>query len=348
MSSNGVRATVEEKALLQQVAHDIHAAKANKKLLLNVRKLAKLGGTAKAPHVDPTASAKTVAKSAPAGKKKGGSAAAEPPAPAGPHRKGGGSISITLKPSFDRLTRFPGSAAGRRGDKKQFVLPPTNKRWRMRQAKIEAAAADEDAAPAEAPEGEEAEAAEDADAPAEEQLSALQTTVRGLPGGEAPATRCIVRCRTSLGGGRRKGDAAAQAKLRQAVKDAKDTNAKKKAKRKFQKARKLKTSKATCVVTSQKQAAKLSSELMTLVRKEWQPLLKKDTPAVLAATASVLAPAGGASAPTSPTAPSPGKDAKPAQTNKDGGKKDAGKKEPAPQPKKGGGGNADKGKKKKK
>ena len=295
------RQLIDDKSLLSVVMHDVQAAKANKKFHANLRRIKRdvSGG-----HSDPMkgVTPKPVAKA-------GVKGAAVSAAPAGPQRKAGGSIVITLKPSFNGLTRAPVSAKARRDAKRGvFVLPPTNKRYRMRCAKAEAAAAsgaaesDDAGAPAEEEEDEEAVAVADEDAAPEEQASALQTLARSFPGGESDATRCIIRCRTSLGAVRRPGNPSDKPKKGAGKAAPAKAAAKKAAKRKQKKARKARNSKATCVVTSQKQASAFATNFMALVKKEFQTLLRKDTPAVLAATAAILAPQP-AAPPASPPKP---------------------------------------------
>lgn len=262
----GRRETVDDKAVLSEVSKLIHAAKANRRIVINARKSAKRG-------VDLTA--KPQASKA----KKG--AASDEVAPAGAVlRRGGGSVWISMKCSFDVEHRQAKAAAlEEKGvERKVFVVPSTNQRYRRRMARWEAEnAAAEAEAEVEADEEAEVEADPDAEAVAddagEEQEAAPTFTESLVAAFGTGAAKCIVKTKSSVARRVKRKALPAPEGARSA--DASVRKSTETAERRRTRRRRVKQQKATSVLASQKQASNFATQLIALLRKDVYPQLKK-------------------------------------------------------------------------
>eukprot|EP00672_Neobodo_designis_P025085 CAMPEP_0174851202 /NCGR_PEP_ID=MMETSP1114-20130205/22242_1 /TAXON_ID=312471 /ORGANISM="Neobodo designis, Strain CCAP 1951/1" /LENGTH=371 /DNA_ID=CAMNT_0016085723 /DNA_START=48 /DNA_END=1161 /DNA_ORIENTATION=+ len=325
----GRRELVDDKAVLSEVSKLLHAAKANKKIIVNARKTAKL---AAAKGID--ASAAPTPAPAKKSAKKGEAPAQAIPANA-VLRKGGGSVWVMLKCAFDAEARRARDEAREAQGKpvKEFVLPATNTRYQKRMAKweaaaeaeaAEAAAEEEEEAPAEAEAEEAADGDDVADAPAEEEAapSRTQTLLSAYGNG---ASKCIVRTKSSAARkvkrralpapeGAKSADSAVRAKAESAE-------------RRRCRQRRVKQQKATSVLASQKVATNFTTQLVALLRKEVYPNMKR-SPAPDAAASGAAAPAAAGAKHKDPNAEA-GNQAAPkqqaSQQKSGGGKKGSGK-----------------------
>ena len=303
--------------MLAEVSKLLHTSKANKKIIVNARKTAKLAADKPAAAVEAPRTS-----SAP---KKGGKKDADPAVPANAVlRKAGGSVWVMLKCSFDQeLQRAKKAAREEQGKPvKEFVLPATNARYRKRVAKWEsvAAADEEDEAPAAEEEAADEDdvvdaAPEEAEVAEEEEEAAPSRTDTLLAGYGTGASKCLVRTKSSAA--RKVKRKALPAPTNAHSADAKIRAKAETSERRRCRQRRVKQQKATSVLASQKVAANFTTQLIALLRKDVYPQMKRSPAAAADAATSHKDPNA---APASTSAGKGGKGAEQSQQQKSNSK----------------------------